>query len=561
MTNFSILEILFILITFSAISSYLNNRFLKFPSAVGITIISMLLVLLLSSVTKTHDVVSFIDFRAIEKLINSFNFYNFLVNGILVFLLFASAIKFEISNLKNWWWQISILATIGVVISAIFIGSLIWLAAMTFSNVELPFIYCLLFGAILSPTDPPAAVAVFKSMGGKAPKHIEVKLLGESLFNDGMGIVLFLTILGIINGKELTATSITISLFQELFGAVFLGLLFGYGYKFLLKKMEDFTSIALLTVSLAIGSYVVASHFHFSAPIATVVAGLVIGHNIKKLYNNEQIHHLHLFWDFIDEVLNASLFALIGLVVVFINFSWELLVLGILAFICTLIGRYLAIHTSFFYPNRKGKVLNGSIPIISYGGIRGGISLALALAILQYEFGNYIVGMTFVCVILSNLIQGITFKHMIQAFYPDDESQNYTGYKKTIQNMFNRLNKQRNSSAFQLPYKDDNEQITDQTGNCMVKNADTPNLNNKMQESINQFESKDSQESQDSKELKGLTGQKSSMEQHIKPLELDVHESDEPLDSLDSDNNKQILASENTVAFVIEEVQDKTDNF
>ena len=558
MTNFSILEILFILITFSAISSYLNNRFLKFPSAVGITIISMFLVLLLSSVTKTHDVVSFIDFREIEKLINSFNFYNFLVNGILVFLLFASAIKFEISNLKNWWWQISILATIGVVISAIFIGSLIWLAAMTFSNVELPFIYCLLFGAILSPTDPPAAVAVFKSMGGKAPKHIEVKLLGESLFNDGMGIVLFLTILGIINGKELTATSITISLFQELFGAVFLGLLFGYGYKFLLKKMEDFTSIALLTVSLAIGSYVVASHFHFSAPIATVVAGLVIGHNIKKLYNNEQIHHLHLFWDFIDEVLNASLFALIGLVVVFINFSWELLVLGILAFICTLIGRYLAIHTSFFYPNRKGKVLNGSIPIISYGGIRGGISLALALAILQYEFGNYIVGMTFVCVILSNLIQGMTFKHMIQAFYPDDESKNYVGYKKTIQNMFNRLNKQRNNPAFQLPYKEDNEKIIETTENRNLKNADTPELNTKMQESTKQLESQESADTKISTEQK--------QDQPIKLSELDVHESDEQLelpkslDSSDSDN-KQISVSENTVAFVIEEVQDKTDNF
>ena len=461
MFNFTVLEILFLMVTFSAFSYYVNRKYMKLPDAVGMTIVSMLIVTVSHYFAYNLNLIDLIKF---ENHLKEFNFYDFLLNGVLLFLLFASAIKFEINNLKKWWWQITTLATLGVVISTFTIGSLVYGFVYLFSLISvefhIPYIYCLLLGAILSPTDPPAAIAVFREMANKgtpAPQHIEVKLLGESLFNDGMGIVLFLTILGVITGKaELTVSSVSISLIIEIIGAIILGLVSGAVYRFFLKHVYEFTGIALFTLSLAIGTYIGANLLHFSAPIAVVVAGLMIGQNIKKIYDEEQIHHLHLFWDFIDEVLNASLFALIGIVVLIIDFNWTLISLGIITFFCTPLGRYLSIASSFFYPNKKGKVLNGSINIISYGGIRGGISLALALSVLQIgngsnnsnvvassleslAIGNSLVAITFITVVLSNLIQSMTFKYVIQAYYPNSESQNYNGIKKVLQKSFNWL--------------------------------------------------------------------------------------------------------------------------
>ena len=461
MFNFTVLEILFLMITFSAFSYYINRKYMRLPDAVGMTIVSMLIVTVSHYFAYNLNLIDLIKF---ENHLKEFNFYDFLLNGVLLFLLFASAIKFEITNLKKWWWQITTLATLGVVISTFIIGSLVYgfvyLLLLIGGEFYIPYIYCLLLGAILSPTDPPAAIAVFKEMANKgtpAPQHIEVKLLGESLFNDGMGIVLFLTILGVITGKsELTVSSVSISLITEIVGAIILGLVFGIVYRFFLKHIHEFTGIALFTLSLAIGTYISANILHFSAPIAVVVAGLMIGQNIKKIYDEEQIHHLHLFWDFIDEVLNASLFALIGIVVLIIDFNWILISLGVITFLCTLFGRYLSIASSFFYPNKKRKVLNGSINIISYGGIRGGISLALALSVLQIgnggnssntvassleslTVGNSLVAITFITVVLSNLIQGMTFKYVIQAYYPNSASQNYNGIKKVLQKLFNWL--------------------------------------------------------------------------------------------------------------------------
>lgn len=449
------------MVTFSAFSYYVNRQYMKLPDAVGMTIVSMLIVTVSHCLAYNLNLIDLIKF---ENHLKEFNFYDFLLNGVLLFLLFASAIKFEINNLKKWWWQITTLATLGVVISTFTIGSLVYGFVYLFSLINgefhIPYIYCLLLGAILSPTDPPAAIAVFREMANKgtpASQHIEVKLLGESLFNDGMGIVLFLTILGVITGKsELTVSSVSISLITEIVGAIILGLIFGIIYRFFLKHIHEFTGIALFTLSLAIGTYIGANLLHFSAPIAVVVAGLMIGQNIKKIYDEEQIHHLHLFWDFIDEVLNASLFALIGIVVLIIDFNWILISLGVITFLCTLFGRYLSIASSFFYPNKKGKVLNGSINIISYGGIRGGISLALALSVLQIgnggnssntvassleslTVGNSLVAITFITVVLSNLIQGMTFKYVIQAYYPNSESQNYNGINKVLQKSFNWL--------------------------------------------------------------------------------------------------------------------------
>ena len=426
--SYNFLQILFLLVSFSALSSYLNSKYLKLPAAVGVTIASLVLVGVINYWNKNSSS-GFL--QNIQLLINSFNFYDFLLNGIIGFLLFASAIKFEIANLKRWWWQISLLSTIGVVISTLCIGGLIYGLGLVL-NIHLPLLYCMLFGAIMSPTDPIAAVATFKDMRSQnpnaVPKHIEIKLLGESLFNDGMGIVVFLTVLGLITGgnvdESLSFSKIGPSLVKEIFGAIIFGFICGWICKYFLKqiKNDNFIEVALFTLALCIGSYEGAIMLHFSAPISVVVSGLVVGHKVKQIYSEKQLHHLHLFWEFIDEILNTSLFALIGVTVVFIHFDLKSFVIGIIGFFAVLLGRYFSLVSIFIVPKMKGKILNGSIPILTYGGIRGGISLALALALLtthgtNKELSNLLIGMTFISVLMSNLIQGMTLKYMISAFY------------------------------------------------------------------------------------------------------------------------------------------------
>lgn len=431
--SYNFLQILFLLVSFSALSAYLNSKYLKLPAAVGVTIASLVLVGVINYWNKNSSS-GFL--QNIQLLINSFNFYDFLLNGIIGFLLFASAIKFEIANLKRWWWQISLLSTIGVVISTLCIGGLIYGLGLVL-NIHLPLLYCMLFGAIMSPTDPIAAVATFKDMRSQnpnaVPKHIEIKLLGESLFNDGMGIVVFLTVLGLITGgnvgESLSFSKIGLSLVKEIFGAIIFGFICGWICKYFLKqiKNDNFIEVALFTLALCIGSYEGAIMLHFSAPISVVVSGLVVGHKVKQLYSEKQLHHLHLFWEFIDEILNTSLFALIGVTVVFIHFDLKSFVIGIIGFFAVLLGRYLSLVSIFIVPKMKGKILNGSIPILTYGGIRGGISLALALALLtthgtNKELSNLLIGMTFISVLMSNLIQGMTLKYMISAFYGNNSS-------------------------------------------------------------------------------------------------------------------------------------------
>lgn len=365
----NMLQILFLLVSFSAITSYINSKYLKMPAAVGVTIASVVLITLLNYLEKNNLDNGLLDH--IQAMLNQFNFYDFLLNGIIGFLLFASAIKFEISNLKRWWWQISLLATVGVLISTIIIGATLY-GFGTLIGVNIPFAYCLLFGAIMSPTDPIAAVATFKEMRSKnpnaVPKHIEIKLLGESLFNDGMGIVIFLTVLGLVTAggdilDNLSFSKITMSLIQEIIGGILFGLLSGHICKYFLKRIkgDNFIEPALFTLALCIGSYEGALMLHFSAPIAVVVAGLVVGHKVKQIYSKHQLEHLHLMWEFLDELLNASLFALMGITIMFINFDFKLFMLGVIGFLIVLLGRYLSVQSIFLIPNMRGKVLQTAI--------------------------------------------------------------------------------------------------------------------------------------------------------------------------------------------------------
>ena len=412
----SYLTIFFIFVTFAAIVVIINNKILKLTPVVGITLVSAIVVLLFELFSTNIESKTTL---SIIKLIKELDFYDFLLNGIIAFLLFASALKVDVTGLKKYWKQIASLATIGVLLTSLFIGFFLHLSSILV-GIEIPFIWCLLFGAIISPTDPIAALAIIKS--ANAPKSLEFKLVGESLFNDGTAIVLYLTVLAIATKVSVFSIEmVTISLFKEIAGAILIGIVTGYIAKYTLKLADDFNSVIFTTFSLASGSYVLATYFHFSAPIATVIAGLVISKDIDVIFKQETIkEQVHLFWEFIDEFLNVCLFAIIGIEIFLIEFNYQTLLLGVIAFAIVCFSRLFGIILTVI-PLRK-YLLVGTVPLLSWGGIRGGISLALALAILNKEYGNTLVTITFICVILSGLVQGLTLKNVIEHFYPNPES-------------------------------------------------------------------------------------------------------------------------------------------
>ena len=340
------LEMFSFMMCWVSIVAYANRRWLKFTPAVGVTVISSILAV---SYTVFNKLVPFSTTDYLTGIVKSIDFNNFLLHGILSFLLFAGAIKVEMASIKKWLGPISLLATFGVLISAFSIGFLLWGAA-SLMGINLPFLWACLFGALISPTDPIAALAIVKSI--KAPKHLEMKLVGESLFNDGTGVVAFITILAVILGTEQTVVSVSVMLVRELLGGLVLGGLVGYFIYKLLKTTDDHSVILLLTLAAASVSYSLAEIFHMSAPISTVAAGLVIGNKLRDKIEESSEELLHKFWDFIDEVLNSCLFALIGLEVLILDLSWQMIALGFVAFVCTIFGRFVSVSYLCFHTEK-----------------------------------------------------------------------------------------------------------------------------------------------------------------------------------------------------------------
>lgn len=404
------LEMFSFMMCWVSIVAYANRRWLKFTPAVGVTVISSIMAV---SYTLFNKMVPFSTTDYLTGIVKSIDFNNFLLHGILSFLLFAGAIKVEMSAIKKWLGPISLLATFGVLISAFTIGFLLWGAA-SLMGINLPFLWACLFGALISPTDPIAALAIVKSIN--APKHLEMKLVGESLFNDGTGVVAFITILAVILGTEQTVATVSLMLVRELVGGLALGGMVGYCIYKLLKTTDDHSVILLLTLAAASVSYSLAEILHMSAPISTVAAGLVIGNKLRDKIEESSEELLHKFWDFIDEVLNSCLFALIGLEVLILDLSWQMVALGFVAFVCTIFGRFISVGIPLL-PYRK-RLLKGTVPVITWGGMRGGISLALALSIpFSNEHTSILLTITFVTVMLSSLCQGLTLKHVIQHYH------------------------------------------------------------------------------------------------------------------------------------------------
>lgn len=393
-----------ILITLSALFSYINHRFIGLPTTIGVMLIALMLSLSLIFIGEM-GIAQFDDVA--ERLLLGVDFDTTLMQGMLSFLLFAGALHVDMGDLKQQKWVVTILATIGVLLSTLIIGSLTW-AALSWLGIGIPFIFCLLFGALISPTDPIAVLATLKSVG--IAKSLKTKIAGESLFNDGVGVVLFLVIAGLAIDPGTVSPGTALLLFiREAVGGVIFGLGLGYVGFFLLRTVDNYQVEILITLAMVMGGYAMALALHTSGPIAIVVAGLLIGNRGRVLAMSEQTReHLDTFWELVDEVLNAVLFVLIGLEVLVLEFTREYLIAGLLMIPLVLLARTISVGVPVSLLRLKRDFSPHVVKILVWGGIRGGISVALALSLPPSPIRDIIVAMTYIVVVFSITVQGLT---------------------------------------------------------------------------------------------------------------------------------------------------------
>ena len=398
-----------LLITLAAMFSYLNYRFVRLPNTIGIMIISLVLSIVLLVVGKLgwHDLM-----LQTDRVLRSIDFHEALMQGMLSFLLFAGALHVNINDLKQQKWLIAILATIGVITSTFLVGSLTWLVLHAL-GIELSFIYCLLFGALISPTDPIAVLGILKS--ARVPKSLETKIAGESLFNDGVGVVVFIVLAGLAAGtSEATFNAIGLLFLQEAVGGIVFGLVLGFGFYYLLKDVDNYQLEVLLTLCLVMGGYALATKLHVSGPIAIVVAGLFIGNQGRMFAMSDKTRqHLDTFWELIDEILNAVLFVIIGLEVLLLAIKTEYLLAALAIIPLVLFARFISVGTPIKIMSRYRRFTPGVVQLMTWGGLRGGISVALALSLPLSQEREVLLALTYAVVVFSIIIQGLTISRMV----------------------------------------------------------------------------------------------------------------------------------------------------
>ena len=402
-------HILSILISLSAAFSFINYRFLKLPTAIGLMLIAMLAslaLLLLGPLSLGLQ-------EGVVVLLASVEFDETLLHGMLSLLLFAGALHVNLDDLARQRWVITILATAGVLSATFMIGYMAYWVFALF-GLEVPLIYCLLFGALISPTDPIAVLGILKQAG--AAKTLETKITGESLFNDGVAVVVFLVLLRVATGEgDVTVLSIAGLFAQEVIGGVVFGLGIGALAYWMLKQVDDYTVEILITLAITMGGYALAEWLHISAPIAIVVAGLLIGNHGRALAMSDKTReHLDSFWLLVDEVLNAVLFVLIGMEVLVLSYQQSYLWAGLLMIPLILLARLVAVWVPVSIMRRYREFSPMAVWILTWGGLRGGISVALALSLAPGEVRNVLLTVTYIVVAFSIIVQGLTIGPLVK---------------------------------------------------------------------------------------------------------------------------------------------------
>jgi len=405
----SLFEISATLLTLAALFSYLNHRLIRLPTTMGLMLIS--LVISLGFIFAGHFGLEIEG--AAENLVAQIDFNKTLLQGMLSFLLFAGALHVNLENLNRHKWTIGALATVGVLLSTFMIGGTVFLL-FDLINHPLPLIYCLIFGALISPTDPIAVLGLLKQ--AKAPESLETKIAGESLFNDGVGVVIFLVIYEIVTGEHaFDLTHVAGLLIQETLGGIALGLLLGWLTYLMLKSIDNYQVEVLLTLALVTGGYGLASALHMSGPLAIVAAGLLIGNHGRHLAMSEKTRdHLDTFWELVDETLNAILFVLIGLEILILKLDPNYLIAGLITIPIVLASRFISVGLTVNTLRLVREFSPHVIKIMTWGGLRGGISVALALSLPSGPERDFLLTVTYAVVVFSILVQGLTLAPLLR---------------------------------------------------------------------------------------------------------------------------------------------------
>ena len=427
------IDIVAILVTIAAVFSFINERYIRMPRTIGLMAMSLLFSLALMLLGKM-ELFSLSEYA--QELLSTLDFHDTLMHGMLGFLLFAGALHVNFDDLLKQKFFILLLTTAGVIISTMLVGGLTF-ACFKLLAMDIPFIYCLLFGALISPTDPIAVLGIMKKAG--APKPLETTVTGESLFNDGIGVVVFLALVAFVQQADPPGTSEIAKMFLlEAVGGIAYGFLIGYITYYFLKRVDNYQVEVLITLATVIGGYRSSELLHVSAPLAIVVAGLLIGNHGRHFgMSTLTRRHLDTFWELIDEILNAVLFVLIGLEFLILPHDKDLIIAGLLLIPLVLFSRFLSVGLMTSTLRIFRHVDRGTVRILTWAGLRGGISVALSLSLPPGHERDTLIAVTYIIMAFSILVQGLTVGPLIRKFVTENRRLKLASSKSdnTIQNI------------------------------------------------------------------------------------------------------------------------------
>ncbi|KAA9041680.1 sodium:proton antiporter [Ginsengibacter hankyongi] len=415
-----IYNIITVIILLAAVFGYINQRFIKLPGTIGIMIISIIA----SLVVITLDNIYPKFFVSTIESIKAIDFNTVVLKVMLSFLLFAAAIHIDVKKLRSERKAILTFSTISILISTLVVGFLLYLTILIF-GLKVNFLYCLLFGALISPTDPIAVVGILKR--AKIPASLETKISGESLFNDGVGVVLFITFYEVakIGLANISVWNVLWLFVRETGGGLLLGWLLGYLCYWSIKSIDNYVVEVMITLAIVMGGYSLAGELHVSGPLAMVMAGLITGDKgMDSGVSDITRDYLGKFWELMDELMNAILFLLIGFEMLIVAFNLTLFWLGCIAVVIVLFARLISVSIPIIILKSKKTFENNAIPILTWGALRGGISVALALSVPKYMYGDMFVSITYIVVLFSIVVQGLTIGKFANKLREKDELKN-----------------------------------------------------------------------------------------------------------------------------------------
>ena len=400
-----------ILIVMAAVLGYINHRTLKLPASVGLTFMGAIASLLVIAID--HILPGAHLAPMVVNFLDTIDFHTTLMNGMLSFLLFAGAMHINWQEVKRGFWPILVLSTVGVIASTVIVG-LGFYAIVLLAGLKIPMIWCFVFGALISPTDPVAVMAVMRHAA--VPPTLQATVAGESLFNDGVGVVVFgIVLVAAIGGGDFSFGHASVEFLRETGGGIVLGLAAGWLAYYAMHSIDDYNVEVMITLAVVMGGYTLASFIHVSGPVAMAVAGLVVGNAaVHEVMSDQTRDYVLKFWSLIDEILNAVLFLLIGLEVIAISSDVRLLLVGVLAIPLVLLARWVSVAGPLVALRPILSLGPLAMPTLVWGGLRGGISVALALSLPGDDSRMIVLAGTYVVVLFAVLIQGGTIGGLMQ---------------------------------------------------------------------------------------------------------------------------------------------------